>query len=189
MRVRPVEIAVPDDNPFANDALQRQKHVEVVFSLISNITESLVISVHGKWGSGKTTFLRMLDCLLRSNGYQTVFFNAWQNDYLDDPLPALLSETMQVIPASLKIKDKLKEASISLLKAAIPTAVKALTVGFLDINQLTAETIATIASEFANSQLTESLKAKETIVKFKSRLSLTVNSLGKKGSNLVIIID
>mgnify|MGYP001810314445 CR=1 FL=1 len=40
----------------------------------------LTLSVEGEWGSGKSSFMKMLEEYLRKKGGRTVWFNAWRHD-------------------------------------------------------------------------------------------------------------
>ncbi len=40
----------------------------------------LTLSVEGKWGSGKSSFMKQLEGVLKNEGEKTVWFNAWRHD-------------------------------------------------------------------------------------------------------------
>ena len=46
----------------------------------------MVVSLHGGWGTGKTFMLRRWQASLTTDGYKAIYFNAWQDDFFDDPL-------------------------------------------------------------------------------------------------------
>lgn len=96
------EIEVPEDNPFANDILDREPCVNTFLSLIKMYsTTGCVIALDGEWGTGKTTFVKMLMQKLNRGGHP-LYFNAWENDYVSDPLIALLAELKNLSPNSKK---------------------------------------------------------------------------------------
>ena len=92
MRFRSSPLDVPEDNPFANDALGREDQIEALTRLVSNIEGPCVLALDGAWGSGKTVFLKMWANVLRREGFEVVEFNAWDTDFSDDPLMALQAE-------------------------------------------------------------------------------------------------
>ena len=49
-------------------------------------TRPLTIGLHGVWGSGKTYFLRRFASDYKSVGGLTIYLNAWERDFLQDPL-------------------------------------------------------------------------------------------------------
>jgi predicted KAP-like P-loop ATPase len=47
------------------------------------------MSIDSPWGTGKTTFIKMWQAHLESQGVTSICFNAWESDYAEDPLVAL----------------------------------------------------------------------------------------------------
>ena len=95
------EMEILDDEPFANDKLDRREPIETLTNLIDNIDSPFILSVDAPWGSGKTTFLKMWEKHLQKMGYIVVNFNAWETDFSNDPFLALSSE----IATQLAAKD------------------------------------------------------------------------------------
>ena len=50
----------------------------------------MVVSLHGGWGTGKTFFLKRWSRDLENRGFRSIYFNAWEDDFHDDPLIAVL---------------------------------------------------------------------------------------------------
>lgn len=97
------EIEIPEDNPFKFDQLDRKACADTFLSLVKLYsTTGCVIALNGEWGTGKTTFVRMLFQLLKRDHGHPLYFNAWENDYISDPLIALLSELKELAPQSNK---------------------------------------------------------------------------------------
>ncbi|ELF5326352.1 hypothetical protein RNH93_002705 [Vibrio cholerae] len=56
----------------------------------------LVLNLNGSWGTGKTHFLKQLYVdLLHNQGYPTVYINAWESDFTNDPLLVIISELLE----------------------------------------------------------------------------------------------
>jgi hypothetical protein len=69
-----------DDNPTADDKLELERAVSVLFHVITGSSNRpLTIGVFGGWGSGKTSLMRMVEAKLRPE-VKTVWFNAWKYD-------------------------------------------------------------------------------------------------------------
>jgi len=103
IRNRLPEIDVPKGEPFKNDKLNRESCANTFFSLIKLYsTTGCVIALNGEWGTGKTTFVKMLMQKMMDNNAHPLYFNAWENDYVSDPLVALLSELKDLSPQSSK---------------------------------------------------------------------------------------
>ena len=82
---------VPADDPFKNDALERRPTVEFLVRLIERAGGPFVLALDSPWGTGKTTLVRMLEAELRRQDFSCIYLNAWQVDYVTDPLVALVS--------------------------------------------------------------------------------------------------
>ena len=80
------EFNVPEEEPFANDKLNRKPQVEVLTNAISVYQDGAVIALNGVWGTGKTTFVRMWMQYLENNGFPVIYYNAWENDINEEPL-------------------------------------------------------------------------------------------------------
>jgi Cdc6-like AAA superfamily ATPase len=71
------------DSPTTNDLLGFKRFAEPIAWRIANATAKgtpLTIGVYGEWGSGKTSFLKMIDELLGKQDIQPIWFNAWKYD-------------------------------------------------------------------------------------------------------------
>lgn len=79
-------------NAFKDCVLQRKKYADVLTNVIETYSDGFVLAINNKWGTGKTTFIRMWEQDLKDNEFKTIYFNAWENDFDDNPLTALLGE-------------------------------------------------------------------------------------------------
>ena len=90
------------------DVLKRQRYVEMVRQVIENKIDNKAgysLAIDGQWGSGKTYVLQMLEEQLETRAL-VFHYNAWERDYYDEPLMALVSVFL----------DQLKENRIFLEK-------------------------------------------------------------------------
>ncbi|WP_432741004.1 P-loop NTPase fold protein [Methylobacter sp. G7] len=87
-----LDIEIDDSDIFKNDLLDRKSEIENLTSIIINVSDPLVLALDSPWGAGKTTFVRLWQAYLNSEGKQSIYFNAWETDYADDPLIVLVSE-------------------------------------------------------------------------------------------------
>ena len=81
------------DKVWDADRLDRSKFATTLREMICEEQEALVVAVNGKWGSGKTFFLERFGKEYESseiNGV-CVYLNAWECDYLSNPLLYLFS--------------------------------------------------------------------------------------------------
>ena len=92
MNIKHNEINISKENPFANCKLDRKKYADVLTNIANSCTYGFVLGINNKWGTGKTTFVKMWQKDLENKGHKTVYFNAWENDFEDNPLTALMGE-------------------------------------------------------------------------------------------------
>lgn len=102
------ELHIPENNPFENDKLRRAEFAQSLTNIVANYKDGFVMSLNGPWGTGKTTFLKMWEAQLKNKGYNTILFNAWENDYDNDAFLALFAEVKK------NLESKLGESSINL---------------------------------------------------------------------------
>ena len=108
MKNKHQDIEIPEQDPFKYDRLERQSHAENFESIVSLYEETgCVIALDGLWGTGKTTFVRMMLQDMRNKGFKPLYYNAWETDYMTDPLAAILGEMHEVLPNNEKWNDLL----------------------------------------------------------------------------------
>lgn len=79
------------------DFLSRQPYIDLLKSIIANQEENPTgysFAIDGEWGAGKTWILQELEKKLleeKDNKYLIFHYNAWENDFYDEPLVAILS--------------------------------------------------------------------------------------------------
>ena len=64
-----------------DDKLGFEEYAEGVISIIEDISKEdtpFTLGLFGSWGSGKTSFMRIMKYLLEESGYKTIFFNSWE---------------------------------------------------------------------------------------------------------------
>jgi KAP family P-loop domain len=107
------------------DLLERKPLGQRLTDLVDRIEQPLVIAFDGGWGSGKSHFLRLwtgAHALELGGKAKIVYFDAFEHDYLDDPLVSLVSRLIgegpsQTLPA--KALKKLKKAAYPLARTML----------------------------------------------------------------------
>lgn len=197
-----VPIEIPDDNPFQNDVLNRKDNIEILTKFITSFEQSIVLCIDGGWGQGKTTFIRMWEKYLHQQSIPTIYFNAWESDYTDDALIALIGE-INLAAEKLAIQDK-NEAEKSIkkiygfaanfLKATAPTlanlGIKAVSSGLTNSDELT-KTLSSLSESLVQEHIRQYKQSRNTLGNFKEALSELARSYanGNKDTPLVIFID
>jgi hypothetical protein len=157
-----VELEIPAASPFTNDALERKGPIEKLTTLVESTEQPFVLSVEAPWGWGKTTFIGMWKAHLESKGHVCLYFNAWENDFVTDPLIALVGEIKSVVestsdgknPGSIvrKTLTHLQTLGGALAKKSAPILIKAAATKLLgsDAMKEVSETISESAGEVAD---------------------------------------
>ena len=110
------------------DYLSRQPYIDLLKSIIesqSNNPSGYSFAIDGEWGSGKTWILQELENQLleeKDNKYLIFHYNAWENDFYDEPLVAILSVMIECLK---KQKTKVKEKKSA--KKVVTSSINALT--------------------------------------------------------------
>jgi predicted KAP-like P-loop ATPase len=186
------------DNPFDdNDVLNRISSAEILTQLISTIKEPFVLAIDSPWGTGKTFFVKRWMLYLRGEGYPCLYFNAWENDFTDDPLVSLIGELEanieEIAPSKKHISiDGLKDAATSLVKIGVPVATKIATLGNIGKEEID-ELIRGLSERPGKELIEQYKKDKENIGVFKEKLSSFVKTISEyspdKQKPLVFFID
>lgn len=70
-----------------------------------------VLAINADWGAGKTTLIRMWRNFIDQQGGKSLYFNAWETDFVEDPLIAFMGELKSIFPESTQAKDLLTKGS------------------------------------------------------------------------------
>ena len=120
IRLQPEDVFVPpepDDDPFANDAIERRTQAERLTRLVERVEGPCVIALDAPYGAGKTTFLRMWAQKLRNEGFRVAEFNAWTSDFDGKPFNALAAQIVDAIDADSS--DNAVNKAVNKLKCAL----------------------------------------------------------------------
>lgn len=122
MDVRLNDIVPTKEEPYKDDLLDRAKCGMVLEQIVSTFSDGCVIALHGKWGTGKTTFVKMwMQDMHRQKGYEVLYYNAWESDFIPDPIIGLIAEFKKATSDSGKEKvEKLTKAVAKISFAMIP---------------------------------------------------------------------
>lgn len=185
---------------FDNDIYNRKNIAKSLTMIIESNDEAMVISLDSQWGTGKTTFIKMWKDLLEkdeiyNSKFDTLYFNAWENDYIKDPLLALFSE----IENQINKKDgslnqsfqKVKNVILPMAKLVARVGIKIGTAGVLDIDKIdigdkTEDTILDLASKLGDLSIKEISASKSIREKFKEVMGEYQKEINKK---IIFFID
>lgn len=113
------------DQETATDMLQYEAIAKTVAKLIEKSPGvPITIGVHGDWGAGKSSVLKMAQSALEGTGVLCIWFNGWAFEGFEDAktvvLETIIEELKRARPTSKKVKDAAKKLlkRVDWLKAA-----------------------------------------------------------------------
>lgn len=191
MSIKSPTIKVDSGNPFLHCKLGRQKYAHTIFKLIENHPSGFVLALNNKWGTGKTTFVQMLQKKLELESFSTIYFNAWEQDNETNPLNVFVGEFTELLDKGKEKKlDKLIKNASVIAKTTVPAVVKGVISKFIG-NEAIKEIVETFskgAGDVFKTEVDAYLERKKAIVTFRAELTSFVNELTPEKS-LVIFID
>jgi len=191
MNIKHKEILIDPENPFVNCKLDRKKYSEVLTEIINAYSEGFVLAINNKWGTGKTTFIKMWERDLINNKFKTVYFNAWENDFENNPLVAIMGELKIITKKSTdpEFKSILKKAAI-LSKHIVPIVAKSIVDRYVDTQEIkdAIVDISKSATDLFENDVNEYSAKKKGIKEFRTSLSHFIAN-NNDGKPLIFIID
>lgn len=177
---------------FEDDILDRKTLSKQLSDLVERIEDPVVLSLDDKWGSGKTFFLKRwvaAHTIENECTATTVYFDAFENDYLTDPLVSLITAvSARTADSQGATVRNLKEVAAKLAKPALSVALSVATFGakqhLNELGDAVAEVVSGEAKDTVEDLWGAEKDRKEAVSDFKNLLS----DLAEK-SPLVIVVD
>jgi hypothetical protein len=189
------------------DCQERSPIIENLYQLIKSTQSSLVISIEAPWGCGKTFFTKYCESEFQKKGGFTIYFNAWENDYSEDPFIVFYDEILKVIkeekeknPGFLDIYNRYKKVGMEILKYSLPLIIKLITNGLIDIRKIgplfrmkiNNDDISSMLTNFAEEKISAYKNKQKSIIEFKKILTEFVEKIQEEGGEkkvFTIFID
>ena len=179
---------------FEADLLDRKLISKQLTELVDRIEDPIVLALDDKWGSGKTHFLkRWVTAHQKENGGRaiTVYFDAFENDYLSDPLVSIIAALSERIPKEQKTTlEKWKKVATKLAKPTFGVALSLATFGakqYLDeIGDVVADAAGSEAKDATKSLWDLERQRKDAVRLFKELLAKMTKD---QAASIVIVID
>ena len=167
--------------PWNDDVLQRSQLGATLTNIAKTQSGPLTISIHGYWGTGKTFLLQRWQRELQTQKVQALYFNAWEDDFCDDPLLAILGQLAEHFKESDLncLASAVIDIAVPLLRQTALTLVKATTGLSLDLQQNQSPTLLDLYLDHR--------KSKDDLKEHLARLADAVHD--ETGYPLVFIID
>lgn len=182
-------------NSFNDDLLER-KQIAINLTNILKCKDNLnVLAIDSSWGTGKTTFINMwIDMLKNTNEFnsefETMYFNAWENDYIKDSLISLLTEINNQIKDKEGKTNSFLEKTKPYAKIGSEIILKYLTKGVIDnfkIDNASIENgLTELSEQIGKYKINEIVAAKNSRIAFKKNLKEFQSFINKK---VIIFVD
>ncbi len=189
--LRSIENKINPENPFEDCKLEREKYADNLTRIIENYPSGFVMALNNRWGDGKTFFVNRWRQKLKKEGFQVVYYNAWEDDYSENALVSIVSEiTEDIENPDKKLLDNVLEKGTGIFVKSLPAMFKIAAKkllgneGFEDLASLLGEEM---GKPFQN-LIDEYKKQKETVKGFKIALQEFALSSGN-GKPIVVFID
>lgn len=178
MEIRHSHFEIDLQKPFQNCELEREKYANILSAFIEKYNKNLVLAINNPWGTGKSTFIKMWEQSLRLKGYNTAFFNAWENDFNNDPLTAIIGE-LSMLKGKKKIElKKVVDVASKLTSELIPLLIKGFAEKkfgkeFTDFIDATVKGSGKVMQKYVE----DYTEKKESLAEFRSELEKAINEV------------
>ena len=154
---------------------------------LMNIEPPTVFAVDGPWGTGKTTFVRMLTAYLGNQGVKVVSINAWETDYVGDPLTALAAAFLKETEhAEQTLREQFKKTAIAVCRTAAPAVIRLASIS-LGVDTIVGNELGSLLAKAAEDRLNGFREDADAIVAFRSNLCKLAAS--SSDQPVVVIVD
>jgi hypothetical protein len=195
-----------DDQNRPLDLLNRKDFGQRLTDLVDSISQPLVIALDGPWGSGKSHFLKLwagahkLE-LKGPNGVgngqaEVIYFDAFEHDFLDDPLVSLVAKLANDAPArgfAATAMEKVKSAAGPLLKLGARIALAMGSAGGSEVVGALGDAAIGAVGKTAEEKIEDFWKAETSRIVAMSEFRAALEALTKKADGttqkMVFIID
>jgi hypothetical protein len=194
-------------NEWSGDVLNRKKYSLFLTKYLESKGEDCVININAPWGSGKTFFLKKWFDDVKKD-HPAVYFNAWENDYSNDPfisiissinkeiLPLLPGDTEEVSAAKNFLVNSgkmMKKLAPIIIKGALSKAIgEGGAEALADIKSEDESSITELSSKFTEELLSSHDAISSSIDDFKVSVAVLIKEVIKNGSltsPLFVFID
>lgn len=180
------------------DTVGRNQLLGSFIRALNTIESNAFLSIDANWGAGKTVFAKQLQYLsycdtdvLTSreintelisdfqNKYVAFYYNAWENDYHEDPLQSLLLSVIdKFYSADSRFENKVKSLATSVIHSVVKEGIKTLTKGIIDVDKINEV-----------DTMDDLVKQISTVKERKEAVSKIIQAILPEGKKLLFIVD
>ncbi len=188
-----------DDNGHKLDLLNRGEFGQRLTDLVDRTEQPLVIALDGPWGSGKSHFLKLwagAHKLELGGKAEVIYFDAFEHDFLDDPLVSLVAKLAKDAPERGLVANAMKNvktAAAPLLKMGARIGLAVVTAGGSEVVGAVGGAAIREIGKTAEEKIDEFWKTETTRIAAMSEFREALEALTKKEDGttqkIVFIID
>ncbi|WP_421353343.1 KAP family P-loop NTPase fold protein [Aeromonas veronii] len=120
-----------ETHTFHNCKLNRKDYGQFLANYLIGEKDGFVLNLNGSWGTGKTEFLKRFYVELMERGYPTIYIDAWESDFSQEPLTVVASELLSQLERLMD--GTISDGEIIKVKSALGKALKGTLVGLAGI--------------------------------------------------------
>lgn len=195
MNLKFIPIQFDSDDPFKSDLLDRKEEIINLSLLARNVDSPAVMAIDSRWGTGKTTFIKLWELYLKSENIPSLYFNAWETDFSEDPLVSFLGEMSEGLKGLIGASEitneaweKTKAAGKHIAKRGIPALIRIGTAGVIDADKIVEDEMVKAAGSLAGDALDNYLQQKAAISEFHGALTTFIEKSANE-EQLIIFVD
>ena len=136
LKIKEPEIEIGEDGFAKHCKLGRAPYGKKLSDLVERIDDPLVIALDGGWGSGKSFFLKCWAGAHKTKNHgsaEVIYFDAFQHDYLDDPLIALTGLIAERFKSEEGLIASVKNAALKIAPSLARIGLAAATAGVSEL--------------------------------------------------------
>lgn len=165
-----------ESHTFDNCKLNRKDYGQFLANYLIGEKDGFVLNLNGSWGTGKTEFLKRLYVELMDRGHPTIYIDAWESDFSQEPLTVVASELLNQLERLME--GAISESRIAEAKRALGKALKGTLVGFAGIASAKLLNDSAIGMEAVNKLLEEAPQniTKQLAENYQSQIEAIINT-------------
>lgn len=117
-----------ESHTFDNCKLNRKDYGQFLANYLIGEKDGFVLNLNGSWGTGKTEFLKRFYVELMDRGHPTIYIDAWESDFSQEPLTVVASELLNQLERLME--GAIPDGVIVEVKRALGKVLKGTLVGF-----------------------------------------------------------
>ncbi|MFK4072750.1 P-loop NTPase fold protein [Ectopseudomonas khazarica] len=176
---------IEKESPWSKDKMERRGVARFLTKYLDSNPDVNVLNVNAPWGAGKTFFIENWHAELKEER-ATIYFNAWQHDYVGDAFVALtaaIHDSLKEFIPTAEVEEALsvfRGKAVKAILAATPVIAKGVVkkVTGVDVSEVVGEaqgtdddTLSSAAEKALDELLQSNSKTMQTVDDFKRRLA------------------